>query len=76
VEFDCRSLYPGLSAEDTAEEVAAYFNGISNEFEPLHVNDIPSTYKKTLPRFEPYQVATRLRAFKKPNSRVKTSSLN
>ena len=33
--FDIRVLYPGSSDFDIAEDLASYFNGISQEFEPL-----------------------------------------
>ena len=48
-----------------------FFNKISHEFEPLEPEDIPTTHTRSLPKLLPYQVAGRIRAFKKPKSMVK-----
>ena len=35
-EFDVRSLFPGISSDGAiAEELASYFNAVSQEFQPL-----------------------------------------
>ena len=68
--FDPRSLFPGQSDAQVAEGLADYFNRISQEFEPLEPRDIPRTYDRPLPRLVPFQVAGRIRAFKKPKSMV------
>jgi hypothetical protein len=72
VQFDIKSLYPGLEEAEVAEELGLYFNRISNEFSPLDEQDIPLTYTKPIEPLEGYQVAARLKAFKKPKSRVVT----
>ena len=69
--FDVRDLMPeGQSDEDIAEELAKYFNRISDEFEPLGPGDIPCTRLKELPVLHEYEVAARIRRFKKPRSTV------
>ena len=69
--FDVRDLMPeGQSDELTAENLAEYFNRVSNEFEPLRPNEIPCTREKELPILHEYEVAGRIRRFKKPRSTV------
>ena len=69
-QFDVRSLYPGLADQDVADELSRYFNRISSEFSPIESCQIPRTHDRALPRLEPYQVAGRIKAFKKPKSMV------
>ena len=54
-----------------AEILAEHFNSISSEFEPLEPYQIPRAVWKDLPRLEPFQVAGRIRVFRKPKSMVK-----
>ena len=69
--FDVRDLMPeGQSDRDTAEQLAAYFNRISDEFAPLKPHEIPCTRQKELPVLHEYEVASRVRRFKKPRSTV------
>ena len=69
--FDVRTLMPdGQSDEDTAEELAHYFNRISDEFEPLSEGDVPLTREKEMPVLHEYEVAARIRKFRKPKSTV------
>ena len=69
--FDVRDMMPhGQSDEDTAEELARYFNRISEEFNPLSPGDIPCTRDKDMPVLHEYKVASRIRRFKKPRSTV------
>ena len=69
--FDVRDLMPArLSDKQIAEELAEYFNRISNEFEPLMPGEIPCTRTKELPVLEQYEVAARIRRFRKPKSTV------
>ena len=63
--FDVRSLKPGASDKEVAEDVATFFNQISQEFEPLDPFDIPSTYSRQLPILSVDQVSEKLRACKK-----------
>ena len=69
--FDVRDLLPGRDSDnEIAEELASYFNRISCEFEPLSAQDIPSTRTKEMPALEEYEVAARIRKFRKPKSTV------
>lgn len=68
--FDIRALKPNMSDKDLAEDVATFFNQISQEFEPLDPFSIPRTYERQLPRLVPSQVAEKLRLCKKPASMV------
>ena len=70
-QFDVRSLFPGESDEQVAEKLAEFFNRISSEFEPLEPVDIPRTHNRELPYLLPYQVAGRIRSFKKPKLMVR-----
>ena len=69
--FDVCTLFPGKSEKEVAELLASHFNAISSEFQPLEACQIPRTYWKTLPMLSPYQVAGRIRVFKKPKSMVR-----
>ena len=67
--WDIRVLFPGLSDDDIADKLAAYFNRISQEFQAIS----PLTKEiKNAPRSCPelYQIAARLKKMKKPNSQV------
>ena len=69
--FDVRDLMlPDQSDLQTANVLADYFNRISNEFEPLSQEDIPCTREKELPELHEYEVAARIRRFRKPKSTV------
>ena len=69
--FDVRELLPaGLSDKEAADNLADYFNRIAQEFEPLGPGDIPCTRDKTLPELHEYEVASRIRRFRKPKSTV------
>ena len=61
--FDVKSLFPGKSSKEVAEELAAHFNEISSEFDPLETHQIPVTRPRRLPILLPYEVAGRIRAF-------------
>ena len=69
--FDPMDLFPGKNEEEVAAELAAYFNRISAEFNPLEPSDIPRTHSRPLPTLRPYQVEGRIRAFKNPKSMVR-----
>ena len=70
-QFDVRSLFPGKNGKDVAESLAAFFNRISSEFDPLEPSDIPRTHDRAIPPLAPYQVAGRIRVFNKPKSMVR-----
>ena len=50
--------------------LAAYFNQISNQYEPLKEEDVPITFERTLPVLTTAQVTDRMRKSKKPTSTV------
>ena len=70
--FDVRELgdFKGMGDEAIAEDLATYFNRISSEFSPLSGDDIPITYGVGLPPLRNYEVASRIRRFRKPKSMV------
>ena len=69
--FNVRELMePGKADEEIAEDLATYFNRISNEFEPLAPEEIPCTRPKDMPELECFEVAARIRKFRKPKSTV------
>ena len=57
-QFDVRELLPEKTDKQVAEELAAYFNRISLEFDSLQDSDIPETFETGLPRLRAYEVAT------------------
>ena len=69
--FDVSEMFPGRSEREVAELLAAHFNAISSEFEPLAAGDLPSTYDQPVPILQTYEVAIRLKKFKKPKSVVR-----
>ena len=66
--WDVRTLFPGKTDEEIAELVAEFFNSISCEFRPLEPDWVAQGADTR--EFLPYQIAGRLRAFKKPKFRV------
>lgn len=64
-------LYPGASEADVAENLAAYFNNISSEYEALKTEDIPNTYDMNIPTLTEEQVKKEIKEGKKPKARVK-----
>ena len=68
--WDARSLYPGKTDREIAELLADYFNGISQEYDPLDITKIPTTYERRIPPLTAPDIATRLRKTRKTTSRV------
>ena len=64
--WELKVLYPEKTDQEIAETLAEYFNRISQEFEPL---EPAGNYEKRDPP-EMFQIAARLKSFKKPSSRV------
>ena len=52
--FDIRSLRPGSSDPEIAEELAEYFNRISTEFDPLMADQVPTGFNRDLPVLRPH----------------------
>ena len=70
-QFDVRVLFPGKNDKQIECELAGYFNRISQEFVPLELSDTPRTHDCQFPVLLPYQVAGRIKSFKKPKSMVR-----
>ena len=69
--FDVKTLCdPGASDLEAAEQCADYFSAISNEFVPLDMSNLPSTYSSPRVPITMEEIAVRLKSFKKPRSRV------
>ena len=63
--FDVRNLRPGVNDSDIADEVAAYFNRISSEFQPLEPHQIPATYDRELAPLSLEEVSKMIKTAKK-----------
>ena len=61
---------PGLDDLNLAEELADYFVKITDEFTPLEPGRHPITYDSTFELLLPHQVASAIRAERKPKSAV------
>ena len=68
--WNVRSLYPGATDKETAENLAAFFNGISSQYEPLRNDQIPTTYSEEIPELTVADVLKRIKEMRKPNSQV------
>ena len=68
--WDIRSLLPDKNDYEVAEEMAVFFNRISNEYQPLSLEEIPSTFDEPLPELTHAGVVKLLKESKKPNSVV------
>ena len=72
IPFDPRTLFPEeLTDVEVATRLADHFNRISLEFQPLESWQIPRTHSAPPPILERFQVAGRLRSFRKPKSMVR-----
>ena len=69
-QWDARSLFPGEDDLGVANKLADYFNGISMEYDPLDMDDLPKTYDRPFPALDAAHVAKKLRAARKTTSRV------
>ena len=68
--WDVRTMYPGLEDEVIANEVAVYFNRISNEYPALDVDSKPITFDEPLPDLTEEDVLKLLKESKIPRSTV------
>ena len=55
--FNIRYILTGKTNSQYLEELAVYFNTISNEFSPLEQSDIPITHHRLVEPLQPYQVS-------------------
>ena len=65
-----RDIIKGKSDSEVAEDLADYFNAVSLEFDALTPDQIPCTFPAGLPTLQKFEVAARVRKFKKPHSMV------
>ena len=70
-QFDIRDLYPELTDENIAVELAEHFNSISCKFDGLDPSGIPDADPGYLPYLSIPNVVARVLKFHKPKSRVK-----
>ena len=70
--FDIRQLYEdrNMSDKDIAEDMADYFVKVSREFDPLEPSQVPITKDTALPTLQKFEVASRIKRFRKPKSMV------
>ena len=69
--FNIKELKPNLSDLELAEDIASFFNRISDEFEPINpFTDVPSTYRRDLPVITPSEIELLLRRGRKTKSMV------
>ena len=64
------SKNPGTTEQDTAENLARFFNNISNQFEPLNTEQIPVGVLIPAPILTEEQVIKKIKQSKKTKSRV------
>ena len=69
-EFDVRRIVGEEDPKRAAEACAAFFNGISSEYQKCPKASIPSTYDEALPAVTPEQVVSEFQKGKKPRSMV------
>ena len=69
-QFHVRTILPNKKDEEVAEILAEFFNKVSREFEALQPHEIPMTNGADLPKLEPFEVAARIKKFRKPKSMV------
>ena len=70
-DFNVADLYPGSTNLEVAEKLAEHFNAISKEFSGIAEGDIPDAHSNPPPVLTRHEVEARLKAFRKPKSRVK-----
>ena len=63
-------LYPDKTNEEAAEELALFFNSISQEYPPLTYDAVPVTYSRDLSPISKQDVAKALRECQKSHSKV------
>ena len=70
-QFNVRDILIGKTNEECSEALADHFNPISNKFQALEPSGVPFTWSEGWEPLLPFQVAGRLRAFRKPKSMVR-----
>ena len=68
--WDVRSLVPDADDKQVAETMADFFNSISQEYEAISPDRIPTGHTRELPSLTKSDVISRIQSCKKPNSTV------
>ena len=68
--WNIRALCPGRTDVDIAEDLASFFCRIADEFTPINIASLPTTFEDKFPAVGPAEVAARIRSSKKPLSAV------
>ena len=63
-------MYPGTDKKEVANNLATFYNDISNQYKPLDLNKIPRTFDRLLPVLTAEDVIKGMKASKKPASTV------
>ena len=69
--FHVRTIIQDKSDQEVSEVLAEYFKKVSQEFDPLEPCQIPRTKSEALPILATWEVAIRIKKFRKPKSMVK-----
>ena len=64
-------LYDNASEAQTAENLAAYFNDISNQYTSLQEHQIPDSFEQEKPMLTPQDIIKEIKEGKRTKSRVK-----
>ena len=59
--WDIKTVCPELTDEQMAEQLSHFFTKISGEFKPLLPSEIPLTYRRSLPKLLPFQIAGKIK---------------
>ena len=63
-------MYPDISYQKAAEKIDDFFNNISQEYSPLQLEEISTTYSRQIEKLTVLEVAKRLKEGKKSSSCV------
>ena len=68
--WNITEMCPNRPLEETLEELADFFNNVTNEYESVRLEDIPRTFDRPIYALTADMVEERIRKSKKPNSQV------
>ena len=68
-------LRPGWTETEIAEDLALFFTKKMDEFEPIDMDHLTTTYSSPIPIALPHEVANRIKGSKKPLSAVQGDPL-
>ena len=69
-QFDVRTLYEGCTDSEVADKLATHFGSITNGFQGLRDDQVPSTWSSPIPALTAQDITKRLLSFRKPKSMV------